>query len=62
MISVLVNEIYVPFSFIHESIRPTLTSRSDVISDVMGIKTTFSGTICNDLSISAVKIKLYELL
>ena len=45
-------------SFKHEYIRPSLTSRCDVISDVFNIKTTFSGTICNDLSISDVKMNL----
>ena len=45
-------------SFRHEYRRPSLTSRCDVISDVFIIKTTLSGTICNDLSISDVKMKL----
>ena len=45
-------------SFKHEYRRPSLTSRCDVIN----IKTTFSETICNDLSISDVKNNLSSLL
>ena len=45
-------------SFKHEYRRPTFTSRCDVISDVININTTFSGTIYNDLSISDVKMNL----
>ena len=45
-------------SFKHEYRRPSLTSRCDVISDVININTTFSGTICNDFSISDVKMNL----
>ena len=48
----------VTISFKHEYRRPTLTSRCDVISDVINIKSTFSGIICNDLSIADVKISL----
>ena len=46
----------VTISFKHEYRRPTLTSRCDVISDVINIKSTFSGTISDDLSISDVKM------
>ena len=35
----------------HEYKRPTLTSRCDVISDVINVKSTFSGIISDDLSI-----------
>ena len=39
-----------------------MTSRCDVISDVINIKSTFSAIICNDLSISDVKISLSEII
>ena len=48
----------VPISFKHEYRRPILTSPCDVINDVINIKRTFSGIICNDVSISDVKINL----
>ena len=51
----------VTISFKHEYRRPTLTSRCDVISDVINIKSTFSGTISDDLSISDVKINLSKI-
>ena len=38
----------------------TLTISCDVINDVITMKNTFSGTICDGLSISDVKINLYE--
>ena len=47
--------------FKHEYRRPTLTSRCDVISDVINIKSTFSGTISDDLSISDVKMNLSKI-
>ena len=51
----------VPISFKHEYRRPILTSRCDVINDVINIKRTFSGIICNDVSISDVKINLSKI-
>ena len=51
----------VTISFKHEYRRPTLTSRCDVISDVINIKSTFSRINCNDLSISVVKMNLSEI-
>ena len=51
----------VTISFKHEYRRPTLTSRCDVISDVINIKSTFSGTISDDLSISDVKMNLSKI-
>ena len=51
----------VPISFKHEYRRPILTSRCDVINDVINIKITFSGIICNDVSISDVKINLSKI-
>ena len=51
----------VTISFKHEYRRPTLTSRCDVISDVINIKSTFSGTIFNDLFISAFKTNLSKI-
>ena len=48
-------------SFKHEFIRLTLTSRCDVISDVINIKSTFLGLISDDLSISRVKMNLSEI-
>ena len=41
-------------SFKHEYSRPTLTSRCDVISDVINIKSIFGELIADDLSISNV--------
>ena len=41
-------------SFKHENRRHTLTSRCDVISDIMNIKNTFYVINCDVLSISAV--------
>ena len=52
----------VPISFKHEYRRPILTSRCDVINDVINnIKSTFYGIINDDLSISAVKINLSKI-
>ena len=51
----------VTISFKHEYRRPTLTSRCDVISDVINIKNTFSGTISDGLSISDVKMNLSKI-
>ena len=48
-------------SFKHEYRRPTLTSRCDVISDVINIKSTFSGIISDHLSITAAKMNLSKL-
>ena len=45
-------------SFKHEYWRPTLTSRCDVINDVINIKINFSGIISDGLSISDAKINL----
>ena len=47
--------------FKHEYRRHTLTTRCDVISNVINIKNTFSGIIFNDLSISDVKMNLSEI-
>ena len=47
---------YMTISFKHEYSRPNLMLCCDVISDVINIKSTFSGIICNDLSISDIKI------
>ena len=52
----------VTISFKHEYRRPTLTLRCDATSDVINIKSTFSGIICNDLSVSDVKISLSEII
>ena len=46
----------VPISFKHEYRGPILMSRCDVTNDVNNIKSTFSGIINDDLSISDVKI------
>ena len=46
----------VTISFKHEYRKPTLTSRCDVISDVIDIKNTILGIISDDLSISEVKM------
>ena len=51
----------VTISFKHEYRKPTLTSCCDVIIDVINIKRTFSGKICEDISISEVKINLSEM-
>ena len=48
----------VTISFKHEYRRPTLTSRCDVISDVINIKSPFWGLISDGLSISNVKMNL----
>ena len=48
-------------SFKHEYRRHTLTSRCDVISDVMKTKNTFYVIICDVLSISDVKMNLCEI-
>ena len=47
-------------SFKHEYRRHTLTSRCDVISDVMNIKNTFYVIMCDVLSISYVKMNLSQ--
>ena len=44
--------------FEHENRRPTMTSRSDVIGDVIIIKNAFSGINCDGLFISDVKMNL----
>ena len=41
--------------------RPNLTSRFDVITDVINIKSTFSGIISSDLSISYIEMNLSEI-
>ena len=51
----------VTISFKHEHRRPTLTSRCDVISDLINIKNTLFGTISDDLSISDVKMNLSKI-
>ena len=51
----------VTISFKHEYIRPTSTSGCEVINDVINIKSTFSGIISDDLSISEVKMNLYKI-
>ena len=51
----------VTISFKHDFRRPTLTSRCDVIIDVINIKSTFLRLISDDLPISAVKINLSEI-
>ena len=48
----------VTISFKHEYRRPTLTSRCDVISDVINIKSPFFGLITDGLLISNVKMNL----
>ena len=48
----------VTISFKHEYRRPTLTSRCDVISDVINIKSPFLGLILDGLSISNIKMNL----
>ena len=45
----------------HEYRRPTLTSRCDVISDVINIKINFSGIISEDLSIFDAKINMSKI-
>ena len=51
----------VTISFKHEYRRPILTSRCDVISDLINIKNTFCGMISDDLSISDVKMNLSKI-
>ena len=52
----------VPISFKHEYKKPNLTSRCDVvISDVINIKSTFSGIVSDDLSIADVKMNLFKI-
>ena len=42
----------VTISFKHEYRRPNVTSRCDVVKDVISVKNNFSGIISNDLFIS----------
>ena len=42
----------------HDYRRPTLSSRCDVINDIINIKKYFSQTFCDGLFISDVKINL----
>ena len=51
----------VTISFKHEYRRPTLTSRCDVISDVINTKSTISGIISDDHSISDAKMNLSKI-
>ena len=51
----------VTISFRHEYRRPNLTSRCDVISDVINIKNYFFGSILDGLSISNVKMNLSKI-
>ena len=51
----------VTISFRHEYKKPTLTSRCDVIGDVIDIKDSFMGMISADLSISDVKMNLCKI-
>ena len=51
----------VTISFKHEYRRRTLTSRCDVISDVMNIKNTYYVIMCDVLSISYVKMNLSQI-
>ena len=51
----------VTISFKHEYRRPTLTSRCDVISDLINIKNTLLGIISDDLSIPDVKMNLSKI-
>ena len=51
----------VTISFKHEYRRPILTSRWDVISDLINIKNALLGTISDDLSISDVKMNLSKI-
>ena len=51
----------VTISFKHEYRRPTLTSRCDVISDVINIKNIFFGLILDGLSISNIKMNLSKI-
>ena len=51
----------VTISFKHEYRRPILTSRCDVISDVINFKSTYFGLISDGLSISNVKMKLSKI-
>ena len=45
----------------HAYRRPSLTSRCDVVSDVINIENTFSGIISDDLSIFVVKLNLSKI-
>ena len=51
----------VTISFKHEYRRPTLTSRCDVISDLINTKNTFCGIFSDDLSIFNVKMNLSKI-
>ena len=51
----------VVISFKHEHKRLNLMFRCDVTDDVTGVKHTFSGIICNDLSGYDVKMSLSEI-
>ena len=51
----------VTISFKHEYRRPSLTSRCDVVNDVINIENTFSGIISDDLSIPVVKLNLSKI-
>ena len=51
----------VTISFKHECRQPTLTSRCDVKSDVINIKSTFLGSILDGLSIYNVKMNLSKI-
>ena len=51
----------VTISFKHEYRRPTLTSRCDVINDVINIKSPFWRLISGGLSISNVKMNLSQI-
>ena len=51
----------VTISFKHAYRRPNLTPRCDVISDVINIKSTFSGIISDNLSISDAKMNLSKI-
>ena len=51
----------VTISFKHEKRRPNMTSRCDVISDIINIKGIFSVIISDDFSISDVKMNLSKI-
>ena len=51
----------VTISFKHEYRRPNLTSRCDLNSDVINIKSIFLGSILDGLSISNVKMNLSKI-
>ena len=55
----ILENVTIPFK--HEYRRLTLTSRCDVISDVINIKITFWEIISDDLSISDVKTNLSKI-